>query len=121
MLFIIIININYEYFNNRKCCIINTEFVNNTSSPSGSFQYNYTISDNCDYNTYVDGINGWSNKNCNNNSNILGSCRYPSKECIDYVTKEYCDNLKDKGLIWSNKTCNDNIVLPINLSPVKMN
>jgi hypothetical protein len=83
----------------------------------------------------IDGENGWSNDMCkiNDNTNstqvgslsnpvkpdfsgkvtnifskekMLGSCRYANKECFDYVTPEFCDKLKNQGLIWSEKTCN---------------
>lgn len=54
--------------------------VNNTSSRVVNFDI-IKPCDNCDYNTYIDGINRWSNKNCNNNSNILGSC----KECNERI------------------------------------
>lgn len=36
----------------------------------------------------------------------LGSCRYANKECFDGVTPEFCNKLKNQGLVWSEKTCN---------------
>lgn len=91
----------------KNCCVIKNEFINDENG--GKFKYNYKISNDCDYNTYIDGSENWSNKNCNNNSLILGSCRRSNKECVDFVTKEFCNNLKEQGMIWSNKTCHDNI------------
>ena len=109
IIIILFVNNYYEYFEsttNKKCCIIKTEYVKdpNNIPLGGSFQYRFNETDNCDNNTHK-----WSNKNCNNNNNILGSCRYSNKECIDYMTNEECDKYKEQGMIWSNKTCHDNI------------
>ena len=38
--------------------------INNIHA-SGSFIYSYTISNNCDYNVYIDGKNEWFNKESN--------------------------------------------------------
>ena len=99
----------FENFYQKKCCNIKTAYVKDPSNKpaGGNFKYIFDVSDNCDYNTFVDGLNGWSNTNCNENNNILGSCRISNKECVDYVTKDYCDNYKN--MFWSNNTCRNNI------------
>jgi hypothetical protein len=94
----------------------------------GNFKYVYTKKTNeeCNNNLYnlnsnkqllFDDVNNWSNKYCNNKSNILlGSCRNINKECVDFVDKKFCDNYRMK---WSSKTCHE----PLDFvwsDPVKM-
>lgn len=38
--------------------------------------------------------------------NLIGSCRYGNKECIDFFDKKTCDKY---NMVWSNKTCNENL------------
>ena len=82
---------NLENLDDNKKCYIENKFIN------GEFKYvKSEINDNYNLNT-VDIID------CNDNR-ILGSCRNINKECIDFVTKEYCDNYK---MTFYNKTCRD--------------
>lgn len=82
---------NLENLDDNKKCYIENKFIN------GEFKYiKSEIIDNYNLNT-VDIID------CNDNR-ILGSCRNINKECIDFVTKEYCDNYK---MTFSDKTCRD--------------
>ena len=116
------------------CCLVQKNF------DSGNFNYIYTkLKDsNCNNELYeldqnnqllYDGINNWSNNNCNGNNSILGSCRIANLECIDFITKKDCFNITSEGKSdsmlnfnisnqnndpkrktkWSNKTCQDKI------------
>jgi hypothetical protein len=108
------------------CCLVEKKYVNDTTNDlGGNFKYEYKKLDNenCDLKLFkldqnkqvlYDGINDWSNNNCVDNNNILGSCRNNNKECIDFVTKDFCDkynkyNEYNKSMIWSNKTCQDSL------------
>lgn len=105
-----------EMLNSNKCCLINKEYIEDKNSLlGGKFKYNYTKLENndCNYKLYdnnntvqllMNNINGWNNDYCNKNNNLLGSCRFANKECIDFVTKSYCDNYNMK---WTTKTCNE--------------
>jgi hypothetical protein len=53
----------------------------------------------------LDGVNNWSNENCNNENTTLGSCRLINNECIEFVDKKFCDSVP--GMTWSTKTCNN--------------
>ena len=87
-----------------------------------SFEYSYTKLNNekcnpdlhrLDSNTQLlfDIDNNWPEDFCTNNNNKLGSCRIINKECIDFVTQDFCDNY---NMEWSNKTCNDSIIFKDN-------
>jgi hypothetical protein len=120
--------------NSNNCCLIQKRFN------SGNFNYMYTKLKDSDCNNELyeldqnnqllyDGINNWSNDNCNKDTSILGSCRIANLECIDFITKEECFNITSEGksdnmlkfnmsnqnnnpirkTIWSNKTCQDKI------------
>ncbi len=106
---------------NVKCCIVSRDYVkNNKNVFNGDFKYIYKIetNDKCNLDLYnldtnkqlfIDGENGWNNKNCNEKQNVIGSCRLANKECIDFVDKNTCDKLKMR---WSNLTCRN--PLPFN-------
>ena len=55
---------------------------------------------------FIEGINGWDNKNCKVQSvkdvDPLGSCRLYNFECRDFLTRKQC--LK-YGMEWSDRTC----------------
>jgi len=115
----------YEHFNNfqniKSCCLVEKKFVKDKSLGSlyhGKFKYNFTIlnNDKCQDELYnLDSNkqllhhnqNNWNNKYCNNNSNYLGSCRRSNKECIDFVSKDFCDKYKE--MEWIPKTCHDKL------------
>jgi hypothetical protein len=95
------------------CCLVKKSFQPNTNNIyGGDFIYSFEKKkdDDCDISLYndnssqllIDNLNNWSNHMCTSESNILGSCRNINKECIDFVTKDFCDKYKMK---WSNKTC----------------
>lgn len=95
-----------------KCCLIEKKFLKSENTQHGDFKYTYNKlnDEKCDINLYnldnnkqlfIEGDNNWSNTNCKDN-NIIGSCRNINKECIDFVTKEYCDHYK---LVWNKNTC----------------
>lgn len=120
---------NYDYKNDiittnlldsSNCCLVQKEFS------EGNFNYKYTPLKNeyCNINLYeldqnnqllFDNINNWNNNNCNNKSKVLGSCRKTNMECIDFITKNDCENIKKNNrneligikTVWSTKTCND--------------
>ena len=93
-----------EETKNINCCLINKELGT----------YNYTKLNNklCDSHLYdmdsnqqlmIDGHNDWNNDMCSSESKQkIGSCRFANKECIDFVTADYC---KKYNMAWSEKTC----------------
>ena len=116
----ILSNINNDDLKSNKCCLVKKELDNN------NFKYTYTLYNNldCNINNFAldhnnellfDGINNWNNNNCNNDTNILGSCQHYNFECIDFVDKETCNKYNDKmppdplnrkiNFTWSNKPC----------------
>ena len=109
---------NFEEITTNKCCLVQKKYLQDDDSyMGGKFKYIYNIleDDKCDRNLYklnhenellFDGLNNWSNNNCNEYNTVLGSCRNVNKECIDFVDKNYCDKYNMK---WSNKTCNENL------------
>ncbi len=99
------------------CCLVKKKYLPNNNLYGGAFKYTYKPleNENCDLKLYrldsnaqlfIDGENNWSNQNCktNANNNKLGSCRNINKECIDFVTQDYCSKYK---MTWSEKTCHD--------------
>jgi hypothetical protein len=108
---------NNENINSKvKCCLIEKKFIQTYSNPSGDFKYIYNklYDDKCNPNLYnidnnkqlfIEGVNDWSNNNCKDNK-YIGSCRNMNKECVDFVSKEYCDHYK---LVWNENTCQFNI------------
>jgi hypothetical protein len=113
--------LNQEQFsnNNINCCHVQkiySEDSNNINGGNFKYIYNKLENDQCNKNEYpnnfissellIDGENNWDNKYCNNDSKYLGSCRFANKECIDFVSKDFCDNYK---LTWSELTCNNPI------------
>ena len=98
----------------KKCCLIEKQYLpDNNSLYCGNFKYTYLPKEkeDCDLFKYelnnnkqllIDGINNWSNNNCNNDSK-LGSCRINNFECVDFVDKQFCDKVPD--MVWSDKTC----------------
>ncbi len=125
-------NITDTFLTNNNCCLVQKEFND------GNFTYKYTPFKNekCNIELYeldhnnkllFDNVNNWNNKYCNNNHNILGSCRKSNMECVDFITESDCNsiNTNAKGdytlkfdhtnknnvlsnkTVWSNKTCNN--------------
>lgn len=103
----------YQSKPNVKCCLIENKYVPANYEGGGNFEYQFNKMENekCNgklYNLnskqqlFLDGENGWNNDNCDANKNILGSCRQTNKECVDFVTKEFCDKYK---MTWSKRTC----------------
>ena len=101
---------------NMQCCLIEKKFVYKPGETNnGDFNYFYTHleKEKCNYNLYnldsnkqlfIDGENRWSNSKCSADKSNIGSCRNVNKECIVFVTKEYCDQYR---MEWSDKTCNN--------------
>jgi hypothetical protein len=98
-------------FNNNQSSLRNEEY--SSVLYGGEFKYHFNKYENekCDSKLYelnsnkqlyIDGDNDWSNKFCDSSQNVIGSCRNINKECIDFVSKDYCDKYK---MIWSEKTC----------------
>lgn len=97
------------------CCLIKKSFQPNPNNMyGGNFVYLFEkkFNENCDTNRYnedsstqllIDNLNNWSNDMCNSEAKKIGSCRNINKECIDFVSKDFCDKYK---MTWSDKTCN---------------
>jgi len=110
ILLLLLLKKNYkEYFNNLSCCLIQKKYLpDNNNINGGNFKYIYNILNNkmcSDPNSQFE-IKSDIN-NCHENNNIYGSCRIANKECIDFVTKEFCN--KYNKMVWSKKTCNEQL------------
>ena len=100
-----------------KCCLVEKKYLaDDTNIYGGNFKYIYTNKENdsCNLASYdlnnnkqllIDGVNNWSNENCLDKVNSIGSCRVINNECIDFVDKQFCDKIP--GMVWSDKTCNN--------------
>ena len=115
-------DLDYDKHHSINCCLIKKEYLPDPNGfYGGSFKYNFTKlkDEQCkpykykldnNQQLFIEGDNNWSNENCKNNKVALenkfsiGSCRNVNKECIDFVTKEYCDKYR---MQWSTKTCNE--------------
>lgn len=96
------------------CCLVEKRFLPDSKEMySGGFRYIYKkmLNENCNLDKFrldnnkqlfIDGHNGWSNENCSKEKSKIGSCRFVNKECIDFVTPEFCEKYKMK---WSPNTC----------------
>lgn len=95
------------------CCLVKKSFQPNTNNIYGGdfiYLYEKKTDKDCNISQYnnnssqllIDNLNNWSNDMCTSESKKIGSCRNINKECIDFVTKDFCDKYKMK---WSNKTC----------------
>ena len=100
----------------KACCLVQKKYLpDNTGLYGGNFKYKFTklINEDCDYSRhnidattqlFFEGENDWSNIQCSNSNNNIGSCRNINKECVDFVTQSYCSKYLMK---WSKKTCSD--------------
>lgn len=100
---------------NTSCCLVEKKYLpNDNSLYRGDFKYMYSPKKNemCNPSLYdlnnnqqllIDGVNNWSNKNCNDQNTFLGSCRNINNECIDFVDQQFCNQIS--GMVWSGKTC----------------
>ena len=116
-------NDTFDYiYNMDKCCIINKELDKN------GFYYSYNISDKCSSrfdntsrcikeNENVDNI-PFSLKDCTDEKKLFGSCRRIGFECIDFMTEQDCD--KYVNMIWSEKTCQDKLNIPLEVLPYEI-
>ena len=100
---------------NRNCCLIRKQRI------GADLVYTYNKSMYCDnYHTNLlrtikEGIlinkKPFTMDNCTADPedpvDTFGSCRKPGWECIDFQTESDCK--KYPGLVWSEKTCNDQI------------
>lgn len=106
----------------NNCCLIKKEYIPNINNIwGGEYKYNFNkLTDNecnpllydINSNTQLlfDGENNWNNNLCDNNTNNLGSCRFNINECVDFVSKEFCDNMNTTHtthLSWSSNTCEE--------------
>jgi hypothetical protein len=118
LIFIIIIIyfINKKYiecFDNKniKCCKINKVIYNDNNLLKSKYIYQKLENDKCnpdkyilnhEQQLYIEGINNWSNNDCNENS--LGSCKKNNLECMDFMKKDSCTMY---NMTWFNNTCYD--------------
>ena len=56
--------------------------------------YNFEIDQNNQL--LFDGVNNWNNEECKDDSKILGSCQHYNFECIDFVSKDTCDEYNNR-------------------------
>lgn len=96
------------------CCLVEKRFLPNAKEMySGGFTYTYKKmqNENCNLDKFrldnnkqlfISGHNNWSNEFCSKKNSNLGSCRYVNKECIDFVTPDFC---KKYNMKWSPNTC----------------
>jgi len=111
---------NYDQIKSNKCCLVKKILDND------NFKYEYTKyeNENCDLNNFeldqnnqllFDGVNGWSNDSCSSETSKLGSCIHYDFECIDFTSKDKCDEYNNKmppdpqqrkiTYSWSKKPC----------------
>lgn len=111
---------NYVQLKSNKCCLVK-KVLNGES-----FNYEYTpYQDNeCDLNNFeldhnnqllFDGESGWTHDKCSNDKTDLGSCQHYDFECIDFVSKNKCDDYNKRmppdpqhrkiTYNWYNKAC----------------
>jgi hypothetical protein len=94
-------NKNYQELKSNKCCLVK-KILN-----KDEFKYTYKeyFNSDCDLNNFeldqnnqllFDGQNGWSNSQCSNNTSKLGSCQHYNFECIDFVSKNKCDEYNNR-------------------------
>ena len=97
---------NNAYLNNKSCCLVKKDFVNNNCNNNFIYTYKKLYDSKCNPNLYKLDSNQQLlfNNDCNNTN--IGSCRLTknNKECIDFVSK---DNCNAHNMIWSNKTCHE--------------
>ena len=74
---------------------------------NGNFEYSFSEYKDldCDLNNFeldqnnqlfFDGINDWSNKFCSSDNSNLGSCKHFDFECIDFVSKDKCNEYNNR-------------------------
>ena len=104
----IIENLSYIYPDGeRTCCLIKKEYIIDDNNPNGGdFKYiiNQMKDEKCNYNLYTlnDKQQLYINDDNKCKNENIGSCRNINKECIDFVSKDFCDKY---NMTWSNKTC----------------
>jgi hypothetical protein len=113
-------NIDSDQIKSNKCCLVKKMLDND------NFKYEYTKyeNENCNLNNFeldqnnqllFDGVNGWSNDYCSPDTSTLGSCQHYNFECIDFTSKNKCDEYNSKmpsdpqdrkiTYDWSKKPC----------------
>ena len=112
--------LNNQTSEEKNCCKI-TKKINEDET---KFIYNYEILNSCDTDkikddnfsqTFIEGVNGWSNKYCNEDNKILGSCKRINFECKDFSRKDECEKF---SMEWFGATtCESRYDKPIKLTP----
>jgi hypothetical protein len=98
---------NIKNDSDKKCCLVEKKYLpDDKSLQGGNFKYVYNSKgkSECDPLLYDTNKQLLINEKCSDKSN-LGSCRMINNECVEFVTKEFCD--KVPGMVWSEKTCNN--------------
>ena len=115
-----------DYFTEKNCCLVSKVF----NKDKDKFEYIFEKRNNCKItdatnnnmqHLFIDGIDGWDNKNCKTPSitddNPIGSCRIYNFECRDVLTRNKC--LK-YGMEWSDRTCQTPYQKPFKISDRKI-
>ncbi len=109
-------DLSYQPLSNLSCCLVEKKYLpDNSNQLGGRFKYKFKKleNENCDLKLFrldsnkqlfFDGENGWSNDLCSNDNKKIGSCRFVNKECIDFVSPDFC---KKYNMTWSEKSCHD--------------
>jgi hypothetical protein len=115
-------NINTILKNPKKsinCYLVTKKFkLDDDNIPNFKYEFNNFKDEKCNYDLYNLNSNQQllidnDNDNDKININLIGSCRYSNKECVDFIDKKKCDKY---DMIWSPKTCNNNLkIIPFEL------
>lgn len=111
---------NYVQLKSNKCCLIKKVL----NGESFNYEYQEYKDNECDLNNFeldhnnqlfFDGESGWTNDKCSNEKSDLGSCRHYDFECIDFVSKDKCNEYNKRmppdpqhrkiTYNWENKAC----------------
>jgi hypothetical protein len=92
------------------CYLVTKKYIlDENNIPNFKYEFNNFKDDKCNYDLYNLNSNQQlliDDENNKININLIGSCRYANKECIDFFDKKSCDKY---DMIWSRKTCNDKL------------
>lgn len=92
------------------CYLVTKKYkLDDNNIPDFKYEVNNLKDDKCNYDLYNLNSNQQlliDNDNNKIDINLIGSCRYSNKECIDFIDKKTCDKY---DMLWSPKTCNNSL------------